>query len=43
MFQLKKFHMLLELAFNKVFTLDKFPFDYHDFQLSRLGSIEVMI
>ena len=33
MFQLKNFHMLLEFAFNQMFTPAKFPLDYHNFQL----------
>ena len=35
--------MLLKLTFNKMFTPAKFPLDSHDFQLSRLGGIGVVI
>ena len=37
-FQLKNFHMLLEFAFNQMFTPAKFPLDSHNFQLSRPGA-----
>ena len=42
-FQLKNFHMLLEFAFNQMFTPAKFPLDSHDFQLSRPGEIGAVI
>ena len=43
MFQLKNFLMLLEFAFNRMFTPAKFPLDSHNFRLSRLGGIVVVI
>ena len=33
MFQLKNFHMLLEFAFNQMFTPTKFPLDSHNFSV----------
>ena len=43
MFQLKKSHLLLKFAFNQMFTPAKFLLDCHNFQLSRLGGIGVVI
>ena len=43
MFQLNNFQILLEFSFNKIFTPAKFPSDFHDFQLSRLGGIGVVV
>ena len=33
MFQLNKYHMLLEFAFNQMFTPTKFPLDSHNFSV----------
>ena len=43
MFQLNKYQMLLKFAFNQIFTPAKFLLDCHNFQLSRLGGIGVVI